>query len=535
MSTLSPLTEEPYHSAVSDSEDLPTDDNHTALSRAAHPLPIPGVATTPNHISNDLIPVLPDLQAPVPPPTPGPSTDRGVPRYPARANRSTWKDRVFNLTFKKATELYGDLAKDSTIAEVTQMVQFEVWDLTKRQELSRDEVKRIIPCSLFLKEKLFPDGTFDKLKARLVAGGHRQDITLYDNISSPTVNLTTVYIVLALAAFEGHQVTPVDIKGAYLNAKLKSVQVHMRIPSHLAVMFVEVYKQLHNMDISEYLDKDGSLIVRLKKALYGLVESALLWYEHLRGTLLEIGYKVSQFDRGLFYKQSSTGKSFVCIHVDDVLISTNSQQLSSELVQHLQKTYKDINVQSGNKIFYLGLQLDLDIQARSICLSQSGYINDLLREYPVTKTAVTPATDSLFDVSEEGTPVDTTAFASKLMKLSYLAKRTRPDLLLAVSFLATRMKTPNNYDDLKLTRVYEYLSATQDYSFTLQPSNLRIHAWIDASYAVHADTRSHTGIMIGFGKHRGLVYFRSSVQKIVSDSSTYAELIGQHDGIHTVE
>ena len=40
--------------------------------------------------------------------------------------------------------------------------------------------------------------------------------------------------------------------------------------------------------------------------------------------------------------------------------------------------------------------------------------------------------------------------------------------------------------------------------------------------------------MIGFGTNQGLVYFRSSVQKIVSDSSTYTELIAQHDGIHTV-
>ena len=98
--------------------------------------------------------------------------------YLATLPEQTWKDRVFNLTFKKATELHGGLAKDSTIAEVTQMIQFEVWDLTKRQELSLGEVKRIIPGSLFQKEKLFSDGTFDKLKARLVAGGHRQDITL---------------------------------------------------------------------------------------------------------------------------------------------------------------------------------------------------------------------------------------------------------------------------------------------------------------------------------------------------------------------
>ena len=129
-------------------------------------------------------------------------------------------------------------------------------------------------------------------------------------------------------------------------------------------------------------------------------------------------------------------------------------------------------------------------------LPQSGYSNDLFREFLVTKTAVTPATDSLFAVSEEVTPVDSSSFASKLMKLiSYLAKRTRPDLLLAVKFLATRMKTANNCDDLKLTRVYEYLSAP-NYPFTLQPSNLRIPAWIDASYAVHADACSHTGTVL---------------------------------------
>jgi hypothetical protein len=98
--------------------------------------------------------------------------------------------------------------------------------------------------SLFLKEKLFPDGSFDKLKARLVAGGHKQDTTLYDNVSSPTVSLTTVYTVLAIAAYEGHQLVPIDIKGAYLNAKLNSVDVHMRIPPYLAKMFVSVYQDV---------------------------------------------------------------------------------------------------------------------------------------------------------------------------------------------------------------------------------------------------------------------------------------------------
>ena len=139
--------------------------------------------------------------------------------------------------------------------------------------------------------------------------------------------------------------------------------------------------------------------------------------------------------------------------MDDILIAARANDLKDELMQHLQKTYKDLNVQSSNKLFYLGLQMDINRNSRSTRLSQSGYVADLLREYPVTKSAGTPATDSLFDLSEVGTSVDSTAFASKLMKLSYLGKRTRPALLLAVSFLATRMKELNHCDELKLTRV----------------------------------------------------------------------------------
>ncbi len=100
-----------------------------------------------------------------------------------------------------------------------------------------------------------------------------------------------------------------------------------------------------------------------------------------------------------------------------------------------------------------------------------------------------------------------------------------------------RMKSPkNHYDASKLQRIYEYLAKTQDYVFILKPSSLRILAWVDATFSVHTDGRSHTGILIGLGGHRGLVnFFRSSVQRLVSDSSTYAELNAQHDGVHNTQ
>ena len=158
--------------------------------------------------------------------------------------------------------------------------------------------------------------------------------------------------------------------------------------------------------------------------------------------------------------------------------------LKEEFDQHLGNVYKDINVQSGNTIFYLGLQLDFDKMKRSVQISQPGYVEDLQKKFTVERTAATPAMVNLFDTTKVGTPIDSTSLASKLMKLSFLAKRTRPDLLLAVSFLASRMKNPYHLDDRKLQRVYEYLSGTKEYYFKLQPKNLRIILWTDASYAV---------------------------------------------------
>ena len=73
---------------------------------------------------------------------------------------------------------------------------------------------------MFLKQKNNPDGSFNKLKARLVAGGDQQDKGLYEDLSSPTVSTSAVFTLLAVAAHENRRVAVVDISGAYLNADM---------------------------------------------------------------------------------------------------------------------------------------------------------------------------------------------------------------------------------------------------------------------------------------------------------------------------
>jgi hypothetical protein len=55
-----------------------------------------------------------------------------------------------------------------------------------------------------------------------------------------------------------------------------------------------------------------------------------------------------------------------------------------------------------------------------------------------------------------------------------------------------------------------------------------VHAWIDASFGVHDDMKSHTGAVVGLGY--GPTWCKSSVQKLNTKSSTEAELVGVSDG-----
>ena len=72
--------------------------------------------------------------------------------------------------------------------------------------LSPTERSRVIR-SIFLMQKLLPDGSDDKFKARLVAGGDKQNKDLYDDLSSPTVSTCAVLTIPSIAAYQNRSGT----------------------------------------------------------------------------------------------------------------------------------------------------------------------------------------------------------------------------------------------------------------------------------------------------------------------------------------
>ena len=125
------------------------------------------------------------------------------------------------------------------------------------------------------------------------------------------------------------------------------------------------------------------------------------------------------------------------------------------------------------------------------------------------------------------------AFHSISAKLLYVSNRARLDLKLAIAFLCTRVSKSTIQDWVKLKRVLQYVKGTLDMPRILgADSMLRLSTWVDASYAVHDDMRSHTGGCMSFGT--GALMPKSTKQKLNTKSTTESEVVGASDYLPNV-
>ncbi len=103
-----------------------------------------------------------------------------------------------------------------------------------------------------------------------------------------------------------------------------------------------------------------------------------------------------------------------------------------------------------------------------------------------------------------------------------------------MSFLCTRVKDPSEEDLKKLNHTLGYLCAKQQTVLILKPTKpMQIEAYIDAAFAAHDDSKSHSGVAIFVAGV--LVYASSRKQKCMTKSPTESELVALTDNLHLVE
>ena len=414
-----------------------------------------------------------------------------------RRRNYTHLAKVYNISVKKALVNMRDAATNSIKCELQQLHDKTVWIGLPPSVKSPSKP---IMSFMFLKEKFDSQGQFQKLKARLVAGGHMQVTSelLYEQIHSPTASLPHLFIVACLAARDKAHIKTIDIAGAYLNANIASHKIDPILSEFLVDIDPSTYRPL--------VRNNGKIVVQLQKALYGCVESAKLWYDLLTSSLISDGYAQVPSDPCVFMKDINNRPTYVVVYVDDLFVVSQNMVAIDELESLLRSRFKDITVHSGTIHSYLGMTFDFS-KSKSVLITMDGYLQDLLKLSGIPGVCKTPATEHLFQTIDSKllNVAKKSTFHTLTAKLLYLAKRTRPDILLPVSYLTTRVTEPTEVDWTKLERVIKYLNGTQGLGIRLAPGTPTvIQAYCDASYGTHADGKSHSGLLITLGDGCGV-------------------------------
>ena len=244
---------------------------------------------------------------------------------------------------------------------------------------------------------------------------------------------------MALAVAEDLELEAVDISTAFLNGDIDT-ELYMRIPEGFEV---------------EGEPRDGEdpkrWVVRLLKGLYGIKQGPRLWALKLHSVLTTLGFQRIDCDYSVYVYKRDGVKVFMPVYVDDLLIASSSkaaiQQVKRDLASHF-TIHNQGPVQS-----ILGVKVVRDRSARTISLSQPGYIKSILEDFNMSdcNPSATPMEQNIKlsktmspTSPEEQAEMKKVPYRKLVRKLLYLAVATHPDISYAVGVLCRFVENPGH-------------------------------------------------------------------------------------------
>ena len=200
-----------------------------------------------------------------------------------------------------------------------------------------------------------------RIKGRTCANGKKQIrfVKEGDIFSSPTVSLESIMTTLVIDTYEGRIVSIVDVPGSYLHAKMPEEK---RLLLKLRGQFVDIMCNV-NPEYRSYVRVEKGvkvLYLPLLRALYGCLESALLWYELYSSTLVSMGFKLNPYDMCVANKIIDGSQCMITFYVDDNKIIHKRPEVVKRVISELEQHFGKLTVKSDVKHFnFLGMDVHI--------------------------------------------------------------------------------------------------------------------------------------------------------------------------------
>ena len=316
--------------------------------------------------------------------------------------RRTLADEV-NLTWMHQ-EVFANMVTGER-RNSPECLEAKVKELAKLQEFSTYEVVDDIGQDYITTTWVLTDKEGD-IRARLTARGFEEE----DNIpkDSPTMNKSSLRLILAIASQRKWSIKTTDIKSAFLQGSKLEREVYVKPPKE-ANMTGKLWK--------------------LNKCLYGLRDASRQWYLKVEAKLRSLGFTQSPYDPGLFYLQKNGEVSGVVgLHVDDFL-HAGDDHFETKVLPKLLEQFK-VGKSELSKFMYTGFSIEQKDDA--IILDQEKFVENI--KIPTVEAS------RLLEKEKPLTSEEMTLLRRMVGTLNWVVRATRPDLSFDMISLSKKFK-----------------------------------------------------------------------------------------------
>jgi Reverse transcriptase (RNA-dependent DNA polymerase) len=397
------------------------------------------------------------------------------------------------------------------LREIELLEKKRCWELVLRSDVEPNT--KILPGRWVYKTKTKDDGSLlykarwvirgDLIRRPRIPGGDLDTEETY----APVVDPTTTKVLFAAAAFYGWTILQADAVLAFLNGTLPK-PVYMAQPTGFEK------------------GDNATLVCKVLQSLYGLPQSAKIWYDTLSSFLVDMGFRVSEYDAGLWISTRHRNLYLTC-HVDDFKIVCATPEDGELVLNEMEKRFE---IKSLGRIQrYLGMNVTFP-DGKGIKLSQEEYIATLLESYGLEdcNPVRTPINEGFIIDDAPDSAIDLTEYQRGVGSLQYLADRTRPDIARAAILLAEHNTKPTHKCWAALRHALRYLKGTKHKGIIYRRNEgqkLFPICYSDSNWAdLLTDRRRSVGGYI-FMLAGGPISWKSKKQTCVALSSNEAEFI----------
>jgi Reverse transcriptase (RNA-dependent DNA polymerase) len=430
--------------------------------------------------------------------------------------------------------------------EFSNIIKRKVWGAPTYLQEGR---KALDTCWVFKMKTnpLNPDEKFEK--ARLVVKGYEKIPGVdYSESFAPVASDAAIRSLLAMSLYYDEQtrnykdgwpkewlwtVNVIDVETAFLNADLEE-EVYIKIPNGLEKFAGKKFKP--------------GQVLRLNKALYGLVQAPKAWVDTFSKILVSCGLAQCKTEPCVFHKRKIDTRKFctvyaqpalmVAIYIDNSLIC-GEKELIEDLKDKISKHVNITDLEILSRHLGVDYKFGADDHGKYIEMSMNAFVDEIVRDAKAVygkelRPFSTPGYPNVHLKKHDGEPVKQPEYRSLVGKVLYLTKKVDPNCCNSVRELSSFLDCPSHDHWKSLFRLCSYLKGNYQGTRLRTPAQLHVVGYSDSDWGNDPeDRKSIGGYLITIGGC--LVDWRSKKQSGVTLSSTEAEYVAAAEAATTIK